>query len=104
MEKICKSCGTTLSEFYRNTLLGCPDCYTVFEEELKPILKELHGVTVHKGKRPLGNDLDHKLLSEYRRLLSEKEKAMLENRFADAVEIGDEIRKVAQEMEKRGIR
>lgn len=104
MEKTCKTCGKTLSDFYKTGLLGCPDCYVVFFNELKPVLKKLHGVTVHKGKRPLGTGLDHELLAEYRRLIEEKEKAMIEARFADAVEIGNDLNSLAEELNKRGLK
>lgn len=32
-------------------LLGCPDCYIEFHEELMPLLRKLHGDIIHTGKQ-----------------------------------------------------
>lgn len=41
----CSRCGLVFEEFVRTGLLGCPQCYEDFEEQLKPALRRLHGVT-----------------------------------------------------------
>jgi len=59
----CGNCGTTLEEVKRGHLLGCSDCYTVFEDVL---LLEMHGtnrlpsrvlptkksIPIHLGRSP----------------------------------------------------
>lgn len=53
VDKICESCGTSFSAFRKHGLLGCPDCYTTFEERLSPLLKRAHeGADRHTGKVP----------------------------------------------------
>jgi protein arginine kinase activator len=49
----CVSCGTTYAKFRDNGLLGCPTCYSQFENQLVPLLARAHeGGTSHTGKTP----------------------------------------------------
>lgn len=49
----CPTCGTGYLEFRQTGLLGCPDCYRVFEAQLSPLLERAHeGGTHHVGKLP----------------------------------------------------
>lgn len=49
----CASCGLTFAEFRHSGLLGCPECYRVFESMLGPLLERAHeGGTHHVGKAP----------------------------------------------------
>jgi protein arginine kinase activator len=49
----CPTCKTTFSEFRQHGLLGCPDCYKVFEGQLGPLLERAHdGGARHAGKLP----------------------------------------------------
>lgn len=36
----CRSCGTTLDTFQKEGMLGCPDCYETFRENLEAIFPE----------------------------------------------------------------
>ena len=47
---VCPSCGFTLGDFRRTAKLGCEDCYTIFDVVLEPLIKKMHGRTVHTGK------------------------------------------------------
>jgi protein arginine kinase activator len=40
------------SDFKKNGRLGCPACYSAFEEELAPMLKAMHRQVRHVGKVP----------------------------------------------------
>ena len=44
---VCPSCGQTFAEFQKGGLLGCPACYTAFEQELGRVFKRLHGAPQH---------------------------------------------------------
>ena len=49
----CPSCGITHAQFRQTGLLGCPDCYRAFENQLGPLLERAHeGGTHHVGKVP----------------------------------------------------
>lgn len=49
----CPACGTGYSEFRQSGLLGCPECYRVFEGQLGPLLERAQeGGTHHVGRVP----------------------------------------------------
>ena len=49
----CDSCETLYDDFINTGLLGCADCYDMFEDRLDPILKNIQGNTKHIGRKPL---------------------------------------------------
>ncbi len=50
---VCPTCKMSYSEFVKNSIFGCPDCYDVFGLLITDKLKKLHGSDTHIGKRPL---------------------------------------------------
>lgn len=49
----CPSCKLGYSDFKQTGLLGCPDCYRVFETQLAPLIERAHeGAGQHIGKSP----------------------------------------------------
>lgn len=46
----CEFCGLTLNDFKRTGRLGCPHCYSHFDQHLRGLLRKLHGGTQHMGK------------------------------------------------------
>jgi len=46
----CTYCHTTVDDFRRSGRLGCPHCYSIFETQLRGILRRIHGSTYHLGK------------------------------------------------------
>ncbi len=39
--KKCNFCGRTYEEFSNTLLLGCPNCYNIFSQELKPLVDKI---------------------------------------------------------------
>ena len=102
-DKICKACGTRLSEFYNTYMLGCPACYNAFKEEITLSVRKVHGSTFHTGKTPKTVGVDKELLMEYERLIKEKEDAALEGRFSRIKELSQQIIDLSEELKKRGL-
>ncbi|MEG9430125.1 MAG: hypothetical protein VZQ61_04295 [Christensenellaceae bacterium] len=102
-DKICRGCGTYLSDYYRTGMLGCPHCYTAFRSEITKTLRKIQKGAKHEGKIPTLNSVDKELYSEYKRLLAEKEAAVLESRFSDVKNISDELLDLKAELERRGL-
>jgi len=102
-DKICKSCGWRLSQFYNSGMLGCPECYKAFQREIEVALRDIQGSTIHVGKTPNVSGSDKELLSEYTRLLNEKEKAGLDGRFSDMAKIGRQIEELIKVLKERGL-
>lgn len=48
----CSSCGMTYGRFKEHYRLGCSECYESFREELRPLLRKVHGSHTHVGKKP----------------------------------------------------
>lgn len=104
MEKVCKVCGATLSQFYKSSMLGCENCYAAFSAELVQVLDKIQGRRVHVGKKPKVGGVDREMLFEYKRLLALKEESVLEGRFDEADELAAEIKQLALELSRRGLR
>jgi protein arginine kinase activator len=52
LEQHCKTCGMSYEDFQKTGKLGCGDCYKLFGDKMKPVLKRLHGNLGHTGKMP----------------------------------------------------
>ena len=102
-DKVCRNCGTYLSDYYRTGMLGCTHCYTAFRTEIVKTLGKIQKSTKHEGKIPTLNSVDKELYAEYKRLLAEKEAAVLESRFSDVKKISDELLDLKTELERRGL-
>lgn len=46
----CPFCSTTPTDFRRSGRVGCAECYTHFEPQLKGLLRRIHGSSHHAGK------------------------------------------------------
>ncbi len=51
-KKTCPVCGISFAEFRQTGRLGCGYDYVCFQEDLEPLLVNIHGSKIHKGKRP----------------------------------------------------
>lgn len=51
----CKCCGSSFSDIVRRGRVGCAECYTVFFDRLLPMIRQIHGSDVHRGKTPGGS-------------------------------------------------
>lgn len=51
MPALCPVCGATLQSFRDTGRLGCADCWTTFEPQLRELVRRLHGSTYHVGER-----------------------------------------------------
>ncbi len=47
----CLTCGATLQDFRETGRVGCAECYAIFRDPLRTLLRRLHGSTHHTGKR-----------------------------------------------------
>ena len=93
-ELVCEACGTTYDEFRRTGLLGCRECYRVFEAALTPLLERAHeGGTRHVGKVPSRCGVDELRQQRMRRLRQELEEALAGEKYERAAELRDKISK-----------
>lgn len=50
--KMCPVCGIHLSTIKKNKVVGCPECYSIFKEHIKEILKNYGVKEVYTGSMP----------------------------------------------------
>lgn len=103
INKVCKKCKTQLSDFFQTGMLGCPDCYRAFSDEIEGGVCGLNKYYNHKGKKPKFGNLDKQLLKEYQMLLKEKEKAAIDGKFDQMKEISEQIYALQEEIKLRGL-
>ncbi len=94
----CPLCGTTADEISKTGLVGCSQCYVVFDRMLRPSIERIHGKTVYRGKVPaviVNNLPEEKTAVEQ---LKEKLKiAVLNEDYESAALLRDQIRKIQRE-------
>ena len=89
----CDACGLTLSEFRRTGRLGCSACYGTFREELRPLLRRIHGSGEHTGRVPGSLEVSEGPRREILRLRSELDRAVKREEYERAAALRDLIRK-----------
>ena len=99
----CNTCGSTLNDIKRTGKVGCADCYDTFFSELMPTIRNIHGNTEHKGKRPnvieytVNDDNNNKAESaedKLSALRAELKKAIEDENFERAAQLRDEIKEL----------
>ena len=48
-KRVCTVCGSTLQSFAKTGLLGCENCYHVFDDYLIEYIRGYHGAVTHVG-------------------------------------------------------
>lgn len=93
---ICPNCYSTYNEYRQTGKLGCSRCYEVFEEQLKPILKNIYGYEEYIGKIPK-KDNSHIYISKEIRILKEDlNRAVEQEEYEKAAGIRDKIKELEE--------
>jgi len=92
--KICHTCGMSLSEVQAKGQLGCPQCYEVFGPELQYFFTKAQGGTEHVGKRPRQEESD--LLATLKEFLDESIK---KEDYEQAAALRDQIKELKDSIE-----
>lgn len=94
---VCDNCGTTYREFKNSGLLGCSNCYNVFNNTVLPILKRVQPSTEHNGKIPVKGGKEIMVKKELQRLKEELQRAIAMEEYEKAAELRDKIRSLEQQ-------
>lgn len=97
----CPNCGLTLADFRRLGHLGCSECHVAFAEQLEPVLRRIHGSTVHAGKIPSRQAGPLKLRRQLEQLRQELAEAIGNEEYERAAELRDRIR-VLERQQRNG--
>jgi protein arginine kinase activator len=95
-KRACPVCGITFYEFRNQGRLGCPHDYVFFEKELEPLIANIHGDTVHKGKKPKLGAGGTQQRTELIRMRREMKEAITKEDYERAKELRDEIKRVEE--------
>ena len=90
--KTCPVCGVTFFEFRQAGRLGCPYDYDCFQNELEPLLMNVHGGTKHVGKRPRRPLVAAEQAHTVIRLRRELKEAVEQEDYEQASRVRDQIR------------
>ena len=52
-KKVCPLCSTSLFEIKNNSVLGCPNCYSFFKDEIKSLIQKNANVSLYSGSAPV---------------------------------------------------
>lgn len=95
---VCPNCGISFKEFRGQGRLGCPHDYIAFQEELLPLLENIHGETQHVGRIPKRAPEDSRKQFQIIKLKNDLRQAVAEESYEKAAEIRDEIQKLEREL------
>ncbi len=87
----CPNCGISFREFRSQGRLGCPHDYTEFEDELMPLLENIHGETQHCGKLPTRAADSSRQQYELIRLRKDLQQAVEAEEYEAAAQLRDNI-------------
>ncbi len=97
-QQVCPNCGISFKEFRSQGRLGCPHDYIAFQEELLPLLENIHGETQHIGKTP--KRAPHASQRQYRliKLRNRLRSAIDDEMYEEAARLRDEIQTAEAEL------
>lgn len=93
-QSTCPICGITFYEFRKVGRLGCPHDYVVFQDEMEPLIVNIHGAVEHTGKTPKRSGLSSEMQTELIRLRREMATAIEKEDYEKASELRDQIRQI----------
>lgn len=96
---ICEKCGMSFEEFQRLGRLGCDNCYHIYSEKLKPLLKRLHGNIEHTGKLPANISKSISTSREIEKLKDQLNRAIQSEEYEKAAELRDQIKLIEANIE-----
>jgi protein arginine kinase activator len=90
----CKNCGSTLKKIIKEHKVGCTECYTVFQKQIRKIINAHAGDSEHKGKLPKRFALYRKFLTDIGSLKKQLKNALKEENYESAAVLRDAISKL----------
>ncbi|MEX0715878.1 MAG: UvrB/UvrC motif-containing protein [Planctomycetaceae bacterium] len=91
---VCPNCGITFKEFRSQGRLGCPHDYIAFEDELLPLLENIHGETQHCGKFPKRAPDASRRQYQLIKLRNELRTAIEDEQYEAAAKLRDDIQQL----------
>ena len=96
----CPSCGMPFKDVLESGVIGCSVCYQTFHKELLPLLRRVHGASIHRGKIPRRTGSALVLKHESAELKRKLQEAIESEKYEQAAELRDRIRELENHMAK----
>lgn len=97
-DKVCPKCGLSLIEVQKTGIVGCANCYKIFENELKIMIAKRQGTINHIGKISSKHFSRIMLKEKIAKLESDKEAAIRNENFIVAESLKNQIEKLKGEL------
>ena len=110
-ELFCPKCQTKFSDFLKNGVVGCSECYKTFSKNLDKIIKRTHGTDKYMGKKYFKESSTKKeksvsvdatkgeetKIDKIEELTRKLKSCINEENYEDAAKIRDQIKKLKEE-------
>ena len=100
-ELVCPNCGMSYQDFHDTGKIGCSICYDTFRQQLEPLLRRVHGSSVHSGKIPHRSGGALEMKHEIEVLRRNLQEAVRQEEYEKAAEYRDRIRVLEKELGKQ---
>lgn len=98
-EAMCSNCGTSFDGIGQQGRLGCSHCYDMYQDQMEPILRRIHGNSQHTGKIPQRSAGKIKVKRQIDLLKGDLQNAVAMEQYESAAELRDSIKKLERELE-----
>lgn len=95
----CPNCGIRFMDIRHTGKLGCSECYQVYEQELEPILRRIHGNSQHMGKIPSRSGEKVLLRKQIEELKQKLQESVACEKYEQAAEIRDSIKEMESQLQ-----
>lgn len=92
INNVCEKCGTTYEDLKDLGIVGCAECYRIFELGLIPMVNRYHGSSYHMGNKKFAYITRDDNSLEY--LQNELDEAVKFEEYEKAAILRDEIKKM----------
>lgn len=97
-DKLCPKCGLSILEIKKFGVVGCSNCYSVFENELKSMILKEQGNINHVGKISSKRFSKIKIKEKIAKLERDKDEAIKNENYIVAESIKNQIEKLKGEL------
>ncbi|NMB00439.1 MAG: hypothetical protein GX971_02785 [Firmicutes bacterium] len=97
-DKKCPTCGRGIVDIQKTGRLGCGTCFSVFQDELNPVLRRLHGSNTHTGKVPVRAYPNLQVTRQIEELRKRLDECVRQENYEQAAKYRDELRLLERQL------
>lgn len=97
-ELVCPNCGMSYQDFQQTGKIGCSVCYSTFRRQLEPLLRRIHGSSIHSGKIPHRSGGRLEMKHEIETLRKALKECVAQEEYEKAAELRDRVRLLEKEL------